>query len=102
MGPVVLGVELSCYGSAAGLVAGGRLLGHAVASSTDERARYGSAVPEISARAHVHSVRPVIRRADVVVRAGAEPAPLELSIDPAASVAFAASHPISAVPAQVA
>ncbi|MGY4745563.1 hypothetical protein [Streptomyces canus] len=102
MGPVVLGIELSCYVSGGGLVAGGRLPGLAVASSTDKRARYGSAVPEISDRAHVHSVRPVIRRADVVVRAGAEPAPLELSIDPAASVAFAASHPMSAIPAQVA
>ncbi|MFE2212650.1 hypothetical protein ACFW93_11875 [Streptomyces canus] len=102
MGPDVLGVESSCYGTLAGLVAGGRLLYHAVASSTDERARYGSAVPEISARAHVHSVLPVIRRVDVIVHAGAEPTPLELSIDPLASVEFAALHPMSAVSAQVA
>lgn len=29
----------------------------------DEHARYGGVVPEIAARAHVHAVRPVIRRA---------------------------------------
>ncbi|MGI5438621.1 tRNA (adenosine(37)-N6)-threonylcarbamoyltransferase complex transferase subunit TsaD [Streptomyces shenzhenensis] len=61
--PIVLGIESSCDETGAGLVAGGRLLGQAVASSMDEHARYGGVVPEIAARAHVHSVRPVIRRA---------------------------------------
>nr|WP_053802944.1 tRNA (adenosine(37)-N6)-threonylcarbamoyltransferase complex transferase subunit TsaD [Streptomyces rimosus] len=61
--PVVLGIESSCDETGAGLVRDGRLLGHAVASSMDEHARYGGVVPEIAARAHVHSLTPVVRRA---------------------------------------
>ncbi|MFF9114816.1 tRNA (adenosine(37)-N6)-threonylcarbamoyltransferase complex transferase subunit TsaD [Streptomyces massasporeus] len=61
--PIVLGIESSCDETGAGLVRDGRLLGHAVASSMDEHARYGGVVPEIAARAHVHSVRPVIQQA---------------------------------------
>lgn len=61
--PIVLGIESSCDETGAGLVRDGRLLGQAVASSMDEHARYGGVVPEIAARAHVHSVRPVIERA---------------------------------------
>lgn len=61
--PIVLGIESSCDETGAGLVRDGRLLGHAIASSMDEHARYGGVVPEIAARAHVHSVRPVIQRA---------------------------------------
>ncbi|MEE4424497.1 tRNA (adenosine(37)-N6)-threonylcarbamoyltransferase complex transferase subunit TsaD [Streptomyces bugieae] len=61
--PVVLGIESSCDETGAGLVRDGRLLGHAVASSMDEHARFGGVVPEIAARAHVHALRPVVRRA---------------------------------------
>ncbi|QQC91884.1 tRNA (adenosine(37)-N6)-threonylcarbamoyltransferase complex transferase subunit TsaD [Streptomyces alfalfae] len=61
--PVVLGIESSCDETGAGLVREGRLLGHAVASSMDEHARYGGVVPEIAARAHVHALTPVVRRA---------------------------------------
>ncbi|AYG82780.1 tRNA N6-adenosine threonylcarbamoyltransferase [Streptomyces hundungensis] len=61
--PVVLGIESSCDETGAGLVRGGRLLGHAVASSMDEHARYGGVVPEIAARAHVHSFTPVVQLA---------------------------------------
>ncbi|MEU2950141.1 tRNA (adenosine(37)-N6)-threonylcarbamoyltransferase complex transferase subunit TsaD [Streptomyces xanthochromogenes] len=61
--PVVLGIESSCDETGAGLVRDGRLLGHAVASSMDEHARYGGVVPEIAARAHVHSFTPVVQRA---------------------------------------
>lgn len=61
--PVVLGIESSCDETGAGLVRDGRLLGHAVASSMDEHARYGGVVPEIAARAHVHALTPVVRRA---------------------------------------
>ncbi|WP_199829162.1 tRNA (adenosine(37)-N6)-threonylcarbamoyltransferase complex transferase subunit TsaD [Streptomyces rimosus] len=60
---MVLGIESSCDETGAGLVRDGRLLGHAVASSMDEHARYGGVVPEIAARAHVHSLTPVVRRA---------------------------------------
>ncbi|MET9014985.1 tRNA (adenosine(37)-N6)-threonylcarbamoyltransferase complex transferase subunit TsaD [Streptomyces olivaceoviridis] len=61
--PVVLGIESSCDETGAGIVQEGRLLGHAVASSMDEHARYGGVVPEIAARAHVHAGRPVVERA---------------------------------------
>ncbi|MEU1180731.1 tRNA (adenosine(37)-N6)-threonylcarbamoyltransferase complex transferase subunit TsaD [Streptomyces sp. NPDC005820] len=60
---IVLGIESSCDETGAGLVRDGPLPGHAVASSMDEHARYGGVVPEIAARAHAHSVHPVIRRA---------------------------------------
>ncbi|MEU6346799.1 tRNA (adenosine(37)-N6)-threonylcarbamoyltransferase complex transferase subunit TsaD [Streptomyces sp. NPDC046977] len=60
---VVLGIESSCDETGAGLVENGRLLGHAVASSMDEHARFGGVVPEIAARAHVHAVGPVVRAA---------------------------------------
>ncbi|WP_414167330.1 tRNA (adenosine(37)-N6)-threonylcarbamoyltransferase complex transferase subunit TsaD [Streptoverticillium reticulum] len=61
--PVVLGIESSCDETGAGLVREGRLLGHAVASSMDEHARFGGVVPEIAARAHVHAAAPVVRAA---------------------------------------
>ncbi|MFG2934954.1 tRNA (adenosine(37)-N6)-threonylcarbamoyltransferase complex transferase subunit TsaD [Streptomyces sp. NPDC048282] len=61
--PVVLGIESSCDETGAGLVRGGRLLGHAVASSMDEHARYGGVVPEIASRAHLHALRPAVRQA---------------------------------------
>ncbi|WP_125058790.1 tRNA (adenosine(37)-N6)-threonylcarbamoyltransferase complex transferase subunit TsaD [Streptomyces paromomycinus] len=60
---MVLGIESSCDETGAGLVRDGKLLGHAVASSMDEHARYGGVVPEIAARAHVHSLTPVVHRA---------------------------------------
>ncbi|MEU8991147.1 tRNA (adenosine(37)-N6)-threonylcarbamoyltransferase complex transferase subunit TsaD [Streptomyces sp. NPDC048558] len=61
--PIVLGIESSCDETGAGLVQDGRLLGHAIASSMDEHARYGGVVPEIAVRAHVHAVRPVVQQA---------------------------------------
>ncbi|WP_190020448.1 tRNA (adenosine(37)-N6)-threonylcarbamoyltransferase complex transferase subunit TsaD [Streptomyces hiroshimensis] len=61
--PVVLGIESSCDETGAGLVRDGKLLGHAVASSMDEHARFGGVVPEIAARAHVHAAAPVVRAA---------------------------------------
>ncbi|ALV53511.1 tRNA threonylcarbamoyl adenosine modification protein TsaD [Streptomyces sp. 4F] len=60
---VVLGIESSCDETGAGLVRDGRLLGHAVASSMDEHARFGGVVPEIASRAHLHALRPVVRQA---------------------------------------
>ncbi|WP_338320906.1 tRNA (adenosine(37)-N6)-threonylcarbamoyltransferase complex transferase subunit TsaD, partial [Streptomyces lonarensis] len=62
-GRVVLGIESSCDETGAGLVRDGKLLGHAVASSMAEHARYGGVVPEIAARAHVHSFNPVVQQA---------------------------------------
>ncbi|MBB1246020.1 tRNA (adenosine(37)-N6)-threonylcarbamoyltransferase complex transferase subunit TsaD [Streptomyces durbertensis] len=61
--PVVLGIESSCDETGAGIVRDGKLLGHAVASSMEEHARFGGVVPEIAARAHVHAMRPVVEEA---------------------------------------
>ncbi|MGW5342054.1 tRNA (adenosine(37)-N6)-threonylcarbamoyltransferase complex transferase subunit TsaD [Streptomyces sp. NPDC004050] len=61
--PVVLGIESSCDETGVGIVQDGRLLAHVVASSMDEHARYGGVVPEIAARAHLHALNPVVRRA---------------------------------------
>ncbi|MYU47965.1 tRNA (adenosine(37)-N6)-threonylcarbamoyltransferase complex transferase subunit TsaD, partial [Streptomyces sp. SID7803] len=46
---MVLGIESSCDETGAGIVSGGRLLAHVVASSMDEHARFGGVVPEIAA-----------------------------------------------------
>ncbi|MFG2211212.1 tRNA (adenosine(37)-N6)-threonylcarbamoyltransferase complex transferase subunit TsaD [Streptomyces sp. NPDC048638] len=61
--PVVLGIESSCDETGAGLVRDGRLFGQALASSMAEHARFGGVVPEVAARAHVHSLTPVVRAA---------------------------------------
>ncbi|MEU6463097.1 tRNA (adenosine(37)-N6)-threonylcarbamoyltransferase complex transferase subunit TsaD [Streptomyces sp. NPDC046976] len=61
--PIVLGIESSCDETGAGLVRDGRLLGHAVASSMAEHARFGGVVPEIASRAHLHALRPALRQA---------------------------------------
>ncbi len=60
--PVVLGIESSCDETGAGIVSGGRLLAHVVASSMDEHARFGGVVPEIAARAHLQAFTPSSRR----------------------------------------
>ncbi|MES9592701.1 tRNA (adenosine(37)-N6)-threonylcarbamoyltransferase complex transferase subunit TsaD [Streptomyces sp. NPDC094045] len=60
---MVLGIESSCDETGAGIVSGGRLLAHVVASSMDEHARFGGVVPEIAARAHVQAFNPVVREA---------------------------------------
>ncbi|MGJ7414735.1 tRNA (adenosine(37)-N6)-threonylcarbamoyltransferase complex transferase subunit TsaD [Streptomyces cinereoruber] len=62
-GPVVLGIESSCDETGAGIVRDGKLLAHVVATSMDEHARFGGVVPEIAARAHLHSFNPVVREA---------------------------------------
>ncbi|BBC92154.1 tRNA (adenosine(37)-N6)-threonylcarbamoyltransferase complex transferase subunit TsaD [Streptomyces rochei] len=61
--PIVLGIESSCDETGVGLVRGGRLLGHAVASSMAEHARFGGVVPEIASRAHLHALRQVLGQA---------------------------------------
>ncbi|WP_329030750.1 MULTISPECIES: tRNA (adenosine(37)-N6)-threonylcarbamoyltransferase complex transferase subunit TsaD [unclassified Streptomyces] len=60
---MVLGIESSCDETGAGIVSGGRLLAHVVASSMDEHARFGGVVPEIAARAHLQAFSPVVEEA---------------------------------------
>ena len=61
--PLVLGIETSCDETGIGLVAGGRLLADAVASSVDEHARFGGVVPEVASRAHLEAMVPTLERA---------------------------------------
>ncbi|MEU3776837.1 tRNA (adenosine(37)-N6)-threonylcarbamoyltransferase complex transferase subunit TsaD [Streptomyces sp. NPDC032472] len=72
---MVLGIESSCDETGAGIVQGGRLLAHVVASSMDEHARFGGVVPEIAARAHLHAFNPVVRQA--LDEAGLRPGDLD-------------------------
>ncbi|GII94859.1 tRNA (adenosine(37)-N6)-threonylcarbamoyltransferase complex transferase subunit TsaD [Sinosporangium siamense] len=60
---VVLGIETSCDETGVGIVADGRLIGEALASSMEEHARFGGVVPEIAARAHLESLMPCVGKA---------------------------------------
>ncbi|GAA0951967.1 tRNA (adenosine(37)-N6)-threonylcarbamoyltransferase complex transferase subunit TsaD [Nonomuraea longicatena] len=60
---VVLGIETSCDETGVGIVADGRILGAALASSMGQHARFGGVVPEIAARAHLESLVPCLRSA---------------------------------------
>jgi N6-L-threonylcarbamoyladenine synthase len=67
VGTVVLGIESSCDETGAGLVritdGAPELLGHALASSQDEHARFGGVVPEIASRAHLEAMTATVRAA---------------------------------------
>ena len=63
-----MGVESSCDETGVGLVELAQdgqvsLLGHALASSADEHARFGGVVPEIASRAHLEAMTPTVRQA---------------------------------------
>lgn len=80
-GAVVLGLESSCDETGVGLVRiddvtewegpGGErrvrpvleLLGHHLASSSDQHARFGGVIPEIASRAHLEAMVPTMHRA---------------------------------------
>ena len=63
----MLGIESSCDETGAGLVritdGAPELLGHALASSQDEHARFGGVVPEIASRAHLEAMTATVRAA---------------------------------------
>jgi N6-L-threonylcarbamoyladenine synthase len=73
--PVVLGIETSCDETGVGIVADGRVLGAALASSMDQHARFGGVVPEIAARAHLESLVPCLRSA--IDQAGIKPSEID-------------------------
>lgn len=73
-GAVVLGIESSCDETGVGLVRVGELdaatgqprlelLGHQLASSSEQHARYGGVVPEIASRAHLEAMQPTMAAA---------------------------------------
>jgi N6-L-threonylcarbamoyladenine synthase len=61
--PVVLGIESSCDETGVGIVRGTELLGHCVASSVDEHARFGGVIPEVASRAHLEAMIPTLNAA---------------------------------------
>jgi len=61
--PLVLGIETSCDETGVGIVRGTTLLADAIASSSDEHARFGGVVPEVASRAHLEAMVPTIERA---------------------------------------
>ncbi|MDO5634121.1 MAG: tRNA (adenosine(37)-N6)-threonylcarbamoyltransferase complex transferase subunit TsaD [Micrococcus sp.] len=61
--PLVLGIETSCDETGVGIVRGGEVLAHEVASSVDEHVRFGGVIPEIAARAHLEALVPTVDRA---------------------------------------
>ena len=61
--PIVLGIETSCDETAIGIVQGRTLLANVIASSVEERARFGGVVPEIASRAHLEAMMPSIEKA---------------------------------------
>jgi N6-L-threonylcarbamoyladenine synthase len=63
MPTIVMGIETSCDETGVGFVRDGVLLGDALASSMAEHVRFGGVVPEIAARAHLHSLVPTVRAA---------------------------------------
>ncbi|TKV58738.1 tRNA (adenosine(37)-N6)-threonylcarbamoyltransferase complex transferase subunit TsaD [Nakamurella flava] len=67
VGTVLMGIESSCDETGVGLVRitdrGPELLGQAVASSSDEHARFGGVVPEIASRAHLEAMTPTVHAA---------------------------------------
>jgi N6-L-threonylcarbamoyladenine synthase len=65
---VVLGIETTCYETAAAVVerpaeGPGRILSNIVRSQIDEHAAFGGVVPEIAARAHVEALDVIIAKA---------------------------------------
>lgn len=60
-GPVV-GIETSCDETSAGVVEGGRIRGHVIATQ-DAHAAFGGVVPEIAARAHLRQLDAVVEAA---------------------------------------
>jgi N6-L-threonylcarbamoyladenine synthase len=60
---IVMGIETSCDETGVGFVEDGVLLGDALASSMDQHARFGGVVPEVAARAHLHSMVPTVHAA---------------------------------------
>jgi len=73
-GAIIFGLETSCDETGAGLVRIGspglgdrpgrlELLGHHLASSSEQHARFGGVVPEIASRAHLEALLPTVHAA---------------------------------------
>ena len=59
---IILGIESSCDETAAALVrCDGKILAHQIASQAETHAAHGGVVPEVAARGHLETIRPVIK-----------------------------------------
>jgi N6-L-threonylcarbamoyladenine synthase len=73
--PTILAFETSCDETAVAVVRGTEALSNVLSSQVDLHARFGGVVPEVAARAHVESIRPLTHRA--LKEAGVHPADLD-------------------------
>ena len=60
---IVLAIETSCDETAVAILRAGKLLASEVASQIEVHRPYGGVVPEVAARDHLRTLRPVINRA---------------------------------------
>jgi N6-L-threonylcarbamoyladenine synthase len=61
---ITLGIESSCDDTSVAVVADGvRILSNLISSQLDTHARFGGVVPEIAARCHLESIRPLYEMA---------------------------------------
>lgn len=75
MNPLILAFETSCDETAVAVVRGMEVLSSVLSSQVDLHARFGGVVPEVAARAHVESIRPLTHKA--LVESGVHPADLD-------------------------
>lgn len=75
MNPTILAFETSCDETAVAVVRGTEALSNVLSSQVDLHARFGGVVPEVAARAHVESIRPLTHRA--LTEAGIHPSDLD-------------------------
>ena len=61
--PLILGIETSCDETGVAVVEGYEVRSSVLGSQTDAHARFGGVVPEVAARAHVESIRPLVHAA---------------------------------------
>lgn len=62
-GPLVLGIETSCDETGVAVLDGLAVRSSVLASQTELHTRFGGVVPEVAARAHVESIRPLVHQA---------------------------------------
>ena len=58
----ILGIETSCDETSIAIISDGELRGNLI-SSQDFHAKYGGVVPELSSRAHLEIIQPLLRQA---------------------------------------
>ncbi|HUO45980.1 MAG TPA: tRNA (adenosine(37)-N6)-threonylcarbamoyltransferase complex transferase subunit TsaD [Acidimicrobiia bacterium] len=73
--PLILAFETSCDETAVAVVRGTEVLSSALTSQIELHSHFGGVVPEVAARAHIESIRPLTNLA--LVESGVHPADLD-------------------------